>query len=108
MGCWMDITTDDESAKIQIKVEDGVIVFPVSARGKRALVQGVVEVFEQTSEEAMDHADHMAEESTDNAEQMTENNEVALDSTTVLESGKKTYRIRGIGAVIEDETSIDG
>ena len=107
MGCWMDITTDDESAKIQIKVEDGVIVFPVSARGKRALVQGVVEVFEQTSEEAMDHADHMAEESTDNAEQMTENNEVALDSTTVLESGKKTYRIRGIGAVIEDETSID-
>jgi hypothetical protein len=39
---------------------------------------------------------------------MTENNEVALDSTTVLESGKKTYRIRGIGAVIEDETSIDG
>lgn len=90
MGCWMDITTDNEDEKIQIKVEDGVIVFPVSARGKKALVEGVVESLDQTAEQAKAHAEHMAEDKG-----------IAFDSTAVFEPGK-TYRIRGKGAVIAE------
>ena len=45
MGCWMGIAPTDapKGQAILIKVDDGVIVFPTSARGKRATAQGVVE-----------------------------------------------------------------
>jgi hypothetical protein len=44
MGCWMSLTPDAKgSANLMIKVDDGVIVFPVSAKGKRASAQGVVQ-----------------------------------------------------------------
>ena len=43
MGCWMAIAPDDtaKGQAVLVKVDDGVIVFPVSARGKRASAQGV-------------------------------------------------------------------
>lgn len=90
MGCWMDIASDREFEIIQIKVDDGVIVFPVSARGKTALVEGTVEELDQTAEQAKAHAKEMAEE-----------RGVAFDSTAVFEAGT-IYRIRGLGAVIAD------
>jgi hypothetical protein len=46
MGCWMALTPDASSADagtMLIKVDDGVIVFPPSAKGKRAVAQGVIE-----------------------------------------------------------------
>ena len=45
MGCWMALAPTDapKGPAILIKVDDGVIVFPTSARGKRATAQGVVE-----------------------------------------------------------------
>ena len=45
MGCWMALAPADapKGPAILIKVDDGVIVFPASARGKRATAQGVVE-----------------------------------------------------------------
>ena len=45
MGCWMALTQDKaaDSRTLLIKVDDGVIVFPPSAKGRRAVVQGVVE-----------------------------------------------------------------
>jgi len=39
MGCWMELA-DDKDAKIRIKVEDGVIVFPKSSAGKTAIAEG--------------------------------------------------------------------
>ncbi len=47
-GCWMDIASDKAFEKIQIKVLDGQIVFPLSARGKEALLEGVVEALKYT------------------------------------------------------------
>ena len=89
-GCWMDIASDRESEKIQIKVEDGEIVFPLTAKGKTALVEGTVEVVELTLEEAIEAARHKAEEHGEE-----------FDPTTV--TGPETiYRIRGLGAVITD------
>ena len=52
MGCWMAIAPADapKGPAILIKVDDGVIVFPASARGKRATAQGVVERVGTTGE----------------------------------------------------------
>ena len=47
MGCWMTLAPDgaagDKPATLRLKVDDGVIVFPVSARGRTAVAQGVIE-----------------------------------------------------------------
>jgi hypothetical protein len=45
MGCWMALTPTQasDSRTMLIKVDDGVIVFPPSAKGRRAVAQGVVE-----------------------------------------------------------------
>src|SRR5262245_43263918 len=44
-GCWMALAAADnpKGPTVRLKVEDGVIVFPVTARGHRASAQGVVE-----------------------------------------------------------------
>ncbi len=62
-GCWMEIASDREFEKFRIKVEDGVMVFPMSARGKVAKVQGKVErVFFRCSDEVKDKKDHKKKE----------------------------------------------
>jgi hypothetical protein len=45
MGCWMALATPDApgGGTVLLKVDDGVVVFPVSAKGRRAAAQGVVE-----------------------------------------------------------------
>lgn len=47
MGCWMTLApagaAGEKPAALRLKVDDGVIVFPVSARGKTAVAQGVIE-----------------------------------------------------------------
>jgi hypothetical protein len=89
-GCWMDIASDREFEKIQIKVDDGVIVFPLSAKGRTALVEGVVERLDLTAEEALAEAKRKAEEHGE-----------AFDPATV--TGPETiFRIRGLGAIVAD------
>ena len=61
-GCWIRIAGDKDFESIQFKVDDGVIVFPVTARGKTALVEGVVSVATQSVEEQRTHGEHMAKE----------------------------------------------
>jgi len=89
-GCWMDIASDREFEKIQVKVDDGVIVFPLTARGHAARVEGVVEQLEFTEEQARQQAMAMAEEHGE-----------AFDPESV--TGPKTiYRVRGVGAIVAD------
>lgn len=90
-GCWMDIASDREYEKIQIKVEDGVIVFPMSARGSEALVEGVVEALQLTHEEAVEQARHRAEEQ-----------KVEFDPASVPPGPQIIYRIRGLGAIVAE------
>jgi len=56
MGCWMALAPDaaKDGSTLMIKVDDGVITFPVSAKGKRAAAQGVVQRV------AGDHESHSA------------------------------------------------
>lgn len=88
MGCWMDIENKDGSETFQVKVKDGEIVFPVSAKGKMARVQGVVEAIEMTQEDAVAFYQHKADEKGEE-----------FDPATVT-GPMKYYRLKGKGAVI--------
>lgn len=44
MGCWIALGSDKEFQTIRFKVEDGVIVFPMWAKGLNATVEGVLDV----------------------------------------------------------------
>lgn len=89
-GCWMDIASDRKYEKIQIKVVDGEIIFPLSARGQKALVEGVVEEMAMTYEQAISYHRHKAEERGE------------LFDPSVVTGAQTLYRIRGLGAVITD------
>ena len=45
MGCWMAVApeADPSGQTVRLKVEDGVIVFPLSAKGKNVSAEGVFE-----------------------------------------------------------------
>jgi hypothetical protein len=52
MGCWMQLKDEKSGQALRVKVDDGVIVFPVSAKGKKASAQGVVEKVDVAAEAA--------------------------------------------------------
>ena len=61
MGCWMAVAPegDPSGPTIRLKVDDGVIVFPVTAKGKRVSAEGVFEAVggsAESSEAAGEHA----------------------------------------------------
>jgi len=77
MGCWMELADPATGKSVQFKVDDGVIVFPVSAKGKRASAQGALERVPANEEHEMagEHPEH-------------------------AEQAKLTFRVRATGAVI--------
>ncbi len=88
-GCWIEIAGSNNDQKIKVKVEDDVIVFPQTAKGKTALVEGEVEVLNMSKEDVIANKKHHAEEQGE-----------TFDESTVTE-GKTVYRIKGIAAVIK-------
>ncbi|MCX5762928.1 MAG: DUF4920 domain-containing protein [Gemmatimonadetes bacterium] len=61
-GCWIKIASDKEFEAIRFKVDDGVITFPMEAKGKLALVEGVVQITNLTKEQAIEQAKEMHKE----------------------------------------------
>ena len=61
-GCWIRIASDKEFEAIRFKVEDGVITFPMEAKGKLALAEGVVKITTLTKEQAIEQAKEMHKE----------------------------------------------
>ena len=88
-GCWINIAGDREFQAVKFKVEDGVIVFPMDAKGRRAQAEGVFSKFEMTKEEALNHAKHLAEERGETFDPAK-----AKDLATIV------YQIQGTGAVV--------
>ncbi len=43
-GCWLAIGSDKDFESIRFKVDDGVMVFPVTLKGLKATVEGVISV----------------------------------------------------------------
>jgi len=82
MGCWLALSADGakDSKTVRLKVEDGVIVFPMSAKGKNVSAEGVFEEIGGTDDHAKqaggEHAKHDA-------------------------AASKTYQIKATGAVIK-------
>ena len=66
MGCWLAVseTENADAPTVRLKVEDGVIVFPVSAKGKKVSAQGTFERIAandaEGKEAASEHAKHQA------------------------------------------------
>ena len=66
MGCWMAVAASDDpkGATVRLKVEDGVIKFPVTAKGKQVSAEGVFEAIgdkdEHANEAAGEHGKHDA------------------------------------------------
>jgi len=61
-GCWLAIGSDKEFQTIRFKVDDGVIVFPMSAKGLNAKVEGVLEVAMLSEAEQIAAGNEMAKE----------------------------------------------
>ena len=88
-GCWIKIGSDKEFESIRIKVDDGVIIFPLGAKGKNALAEGVVSVRTISVEDQIEQGEHHAKEEG-----------TTFDKSTV--KGPKTIiQIKGEGAVIK-------
>jgi Domain of unknown function (DUF4920) len=81
MGCWMAVAAegDEKGATVRIKVDDGVIVFPMTAKGRKVSAEGVFEAVgasAESNDSAGDHATHDAKAS-------------------------QTYQLKATGAVIQ-------
>ena len=98
-GCWIEVASDKEQESIIIKVEDGEIIFPMEAKGKKALVEG--EVFSIiVKPEAC-----VGEGGEKKCGEKTESNKDHADCKDKKEQKQETkvskkYMIKGIGAVI--------
>ncbi len=89
-GCWLDIAGDKPYQKIKVKVEDGEMVFPLTAKGNHAVAEGEVEKFELTKEQVLKLKEYQAKE-----------HGVEFDPSTVT-GGATIYQIRGFGAMIKE------
>jgi hypothetical protein len=88
-GCWMSLGSKGEDfQEIRIKVEDGVIVFPMEAKGKTAVAEGTLAKVEMTLEQTVAYKKHHAEEHGEE-----------FDPAAVTEP-LVYYQIKGTGAVI--------
>ncbi len=66
MGCWMAVAPENDAkgTTVRLKVEDGVIKFPMTAKGKKVSAEGVFEAIaagdEHANEAAGEHGKHDA------------------------------------------------
>ena len=88
MGCWLALGSDKEFQTIRFKVDDGVIVFPMSVKGMNAKVEGVISV------ETLSVAQQIAKGHEHAKEQKT-----TFDPKTVT-GPKVEVMIKGEGAVV--------
>ena len=88
-GCWINVAGDKEFQTIKIKVEDGVIVFPLTDKGKKVVAEGTFTKMELTKEQAIERAKHEAEEKGTKCD------------TSKITGPTTVYQIQGTGAVVD-------
>lgn len=89
-GCWFEMAGDEEFQAVRFKVVDGVMVFPMSMKGKYAVMEGTAEVIEMSLEETRESHALWAKE-----------NGESFDPESVTEPDSY-MRIAGLGAVVRD------
>ncbi len=90
-GCWMELEEGKGGAKMKVKVDDGVIVFPVNAKGKLAVAEGTIESIPMTRERYVAWLEHLAEEKGEK-----------FDVSTVGAGPYRIFQLKGAGAEIRD------
>lgn len=94
-GCWIELSGEEAYEKIKVKVNDGEIVFPMEAKGKKAMVEG--EVYSIVTGTTAECTDHEKEEKT----AAVEGEKTEESCCTGDKEPTKVYMIKGLGAVIE-------
>ena len=61
-GCWMQFETAADQPTFRLKVKDGDMVFPVSAKGKNAFAHGSLKAKPMSLEQTKTYLKHRAEE----------------------------------------------
>ncbi|MBU1618844.1 MAG: DUF4920 domain-containing protein [Gammaproteobacteria bacterium] len=61
-GCWMQLSAGKNQPTFRIKVKDGDMVFPVSAKGKTAYASGKLDPIKMDLESTREYLAHKAEE----------------------------------------------
>ncbi|HWM94291.1 MAG TPA: DUF4920 domain-containing protein [Thermoanaerobaculia bacterium] len=92
-GCWMELAGEDGKESLKVKVDDGVIVFPVTSKGKLAVAEGTVEAIPMTKEQYVGWLEHLAEERGE-----------TFDAADIAALGDGPFRIlqlKGTGARID-------
>ena len=90
-GCWIDVKDINTDSHIRIKVTDGKIVLPLSAKGKYVDVQGKFTKLNFTKEQALKWKIHLAEE---------QGIKLTPDDIEITPDDLVEYRINGTGAKI--------
>jgi hypothetical protein len=105
-GCWMQVTDQETGQGIRIKVEDGVIVFPMESMGHRAAAEGTFEAVKLTPEQVAARAEAAKKAAEDAAAAAGEPCEKAGEPAVKAGcdapvQNDTIYLIRGTGAVIQ-------
>ena len=90
-GCWFEMAGEAPGESMRFKVKDGVMIFPMSARGQHAVAEGVVRKIPLNLEQTRQVKAHEAEEKGE-----------PFDPATVTEA-ITIIRLDGAGAVIRDK-----
>lgn len=86
-GCWMELEEKDGANRMRVRVEDGVIVFPVDAKGKSAVAEGKLEAISMNRDQYVGWLQHLAEEQGK-----------TFDAATVGEGPFRIFELRATGA----------
>jgi hypothetical protein len=91
-GCWVTLIPEGGAGEdLRVKVEDGEIVFPLSARGHRATAQGTVEVLEMTREQYVAYQEHLSAEVGE-----------TFDPATIGDGPYRRVQVKAVGAEVCD------
>ena len=82
-GCWLQIKDYNSDSIIRIKVTDGEIVFPLSAKGKNVIAEGIFTKLELSEKQAKNWKHHLALEKG-----------IELDTSSITLSASDFYEYR--------------
>ena len=90
-GCWLEVVDENGIDKLRIKVTDGDIVFPLSAKGRNIEAEGQFSILTLNKQQAKNWKKHLAAEKG-----------IEIDTSEIILSQNDyfEYRLNTIGAKI--------
>lgn len=82
-GCWLQVKDYNSDSSLRVKVTDGEIVFPLSAKGKNIIAEGIFTKLEFSEKQAKNWKHHLALEKG-----------IELDTSSIIISASDLYEYR--------------